>query len=580
MIILAFAAFATRALWAPGALAGHSAWYDLTRIVVFDAAIRSGDWFPAWSPDFYHGYGSPLFQFYAPLTYYLAEIPVLFGAGFSTALKLTQAFAFLASGLAMFCFAGRHVSRWAACFAAVLYMVAPYRLVDLYVRHALAEHCAFVWLPLIALGTERFVSERSRGGLLLGAAATAGVILTHNITALIALPFCVGAGWTLGAPALAFRFSVRAALPAILGVGLAAFFWWPALAGRALTHGPEALTQGYFDVYRNFVTFARMLSPEWGFGPSDAEAPDAMSVQIGSLHLIAGAGALLVALLWRGGERAGTKRLRWIGVGTVTMGVAVAMCHELSRPVWQALPLLSYVQFPWRFLGLVVFGVAICGAGLLDRIGAHSPRREVAALAAGLIAVLAVYAPFSGEAWFLAVDTRASELVRLRSDLMSAGLAAGRLAPVDSVLNPETVRNSGERATSDDDFLPRGVREKPSEPASEPIAVTHGHVMNVTQPAANRFRAELSLSESGTVELRQFWFPGWKASVDSQPGETVPVGARGLVSCAVPAGEHVVEFHYTSLPQRRSGLLASMLTAVLLGVAMARSRPAPRALPA
>jgi len=48
---------------------------------------------------------------------------------------------------------------WVACVGAIFYMVAPYRLVDMFIRHALAEHCAFIWLPLIVWGTERFVSN-------------------------------------------------------------------------------------------------------------------------------------------------------------------------------------------------------------------------------------------------------------------------------------------------------------------------------------------------------------------------------------------------------------------------------------
>jgi uncharacterized membrane protein len=56
-------------MWkAPALVAGHSAKLDLDQVVEFDATIRAGDFFPTWSPDLYSGYGSPIFQFYGPLT--------------------------------------------------------------------------------------------------------------------------------------------------------------------------------------------------------------------------------------------------------------------------------------------------------------------------------------------------------------------------------------------------------------------------------------------------------------------------------------------------------------------------------
>jgi len=51
--------------------------------VEFDAAFRAADFFPSWSPDLYSGYGWPMFQFYAPLSYYAAEVPVLMGVDYA-----------------------------------------------------------------------------------------------------------------------------------------------------------------------------------------------------------------------------------------------------------------------------------------------------------------------------------------------------------------------------------------------------------------------------------------------------------------------------------------------------------------
>jgi len=569
-LILALVAVAeTSQMWAPALLAGHSAWMDLARLVEFDTAIRAGDFLPLWSPDFYHGYGSPLFQFYAPLAYYLAELPVLAGFDFPTALKITQLLALFASGVAMYQLAARRFSGWAACWGGVLYMVAPYRLVDMFVRHALAEHCAFVWLPLIVLGTERFVAQRSRWGLALGIFTAAGLVLTHNVMALIGLPVCVAAGWVLGARTWSVQGFILAGVPALLGLGLAAFFWWPALSGRPLTFAEESLTGGYFDFRNHFVDVRSFLSVAWSFGESGPQTAEPMPRQIGWPHLLAGAGAIfLLVAKWRGAIAVTRPQTAWLAVGLAIMTGAILMCHAVSQPIWSALPLVKYVQFPWRFLGLAVFGAALCGAAAVHGLSTARPQWELPISVAGLVVVMAACFPYYSEARFLAVDGRTNKLVQATPDHLGALEAIGALVPVAGLVTPETIRATGERATSSDDFLPRNVQEKPTQSSAALVLAVNGELRRTTRAGFNHYRTEVVMREPGRVELQQFWFPGWTAWMDGREIETAPFGKTGVVSCAVPVGEHRVEFRYLGLPQRREGLIISWLSAAVAALAI------------
>jgi len=83
----------------------------------------------------YSGYGSPIFQFYAPLSYYAAEVPVLMGLDYATALKLTQLLALFFSGLAMYRLASMDFPGWVACVGAI------FRRADLHAQyHGLDWH--------------------------------------------------------------------------------------------------------------------------------------------------------------------------------------------------------------------------------------------------------------------------------------------------------------------------------------------------------------------------------------------------------------------------------------------------------
>jgi len=228
-----------------------------------------------------------------------------------------------------------------------------------------------------------------------------------------------------------------------------------------------------------------------------------------------------------------------------------------AQPLWQTLPLVKYAQFPWRFLGLVVFGAAMCGAAVADRLGAWSARARALVLPVGVMFILAAYFPYYSQARFIAGDARHRSVGPVSTAKLDALNAAGILIPVGLSITSSDIRGAGERATSGDDFLPRGVQEKPTQPPVADVLAAGQPVPSRKGPRLNDYLADLQMPAAGPVELQQFWFPGWQATIDGQPVSTVPSGPHAVVSCAVPAGNHTVEFRYHGLPQRRAGFITS-----------------------
>src|SRR4030042_5981597 len=60
----------------------------VARLVELNVALKDGQIPPRWASDFGWGYGMPLFHFYPPLSYYLAEIFYWLGLSAVTAIKL------------------------------------------------------------------------------------------------------------------------------------------------------------------------------------------------------------------------------------------------------------------------------------------------------------------------------------------------------------------------------------------------------------------------------------------------------------------------------------------------------------
>ena len=151
------------------------------------------------------------------------------------------------------------------------------------------------------LGHGRFVSKSSRIGLATGALATAALIFTHNIMALIGIPVCVVAGWAFASPRRGILSLAAAGAVAAIGIGLAAVFWWPAMTGRAFTRAEASLTGGYYDFHRHFIEGWQFLDTHCNFGISGGSDGNQMPLQIGLLHLFAGLGALTMVLgRWQG----------------------------------------------------------------------------------------------------------------------------------------------------------------------------------------------------------------------------------------------------------------------------------------
>ena len=183
-------------LWGPGLLntrSGGDSPFLIMRTHQLAAALRGGHFPARWMPDAAYGLGFPMFSYYAALPYYLAATLHLVQLDILSSIKLTQTLFAIAAALATYGWARRlFSSRAVGWLAGAAYAVAPYHLVNLYVRgDALSEFAAFAFYPLILWGLDRLLQEPVPRRVLFPALAYAGLSLTHNISALTFTPFAL-----------------------------------------------------------------------------------------------------------------------------------------------------------------------------------------------------------------------------------------------------------------------------------------------------------------------------------------------------------------------------------------------------
>src|SRR3990167_6377934 len=251
---------------------------QVARLYLFDKSLRDGQLPVRWVDELGFGFGYPLFVFYPPFVYMLGEIFHLLGFGFIDSVKLVFFISIFGSGVAMFILIKELWGKLAGITAALFYMILPYRALDIYVRGALAESFSFVWLPLILwsfykLSNLQEQSDfklsrlKSANYILLSAAFLALLMITHN---LIFLPFMLILPVYLIFLFLKTSekklFVVNCLLSIILALGLAAFFWLPAIFEKKFTLVDQLLLTNLADFRIHFVYLQQLWNWTWGFG--------------------------------------------------------------------------------------------------------------------------------------------------------------------------------------------------------------------------------------------------------------------------------------------------------------------------
>ena len=122
--------------------------FHIHKALGLEALIRLGHWFPRWSPHMAHGFGYPLYNFYAPLSsYVLAGIHNL-GPIYPLALHIALGMCITLSGLAVFYLVRDYWGPWSGLVAAVVYQTSPYVAFNVLFRGALAETMALSLMPI------------------------------------------------------------------------------------------------------------------------------------------------------------------------------------------------------------------------------------------------------------------------------------------------------------------------------------------------------------------------------------------------------------------------------------------------
>ena len=152
----------------------------ICRIIGTEQTLADKQFLPMIMSNLCNNFGYSWNIFYSPLTAYMSVMFRIFNFSYVNCLKLCMFVIVLLSGLTMYKLTFRITkNKKLATLASIIYILAPYRITDMYTRTALAELASFIFIPIVFEGLYIIVNEEKKSyKLALGAA---GLILTHQV---------------------------------------------------------------------------------------------------------------------------------------------------------------------------------------------------------------------------------------------------------------------------------------------------------------------------------------------------------------------------------------------------------------
>jgi hypothetical protein len=574
-IILLAAAVATAPQIYRGNSCGHD--FDIHLVSWFDClnSWRHGIVYPQWTPSANYGAGEPRFIFYPPLTWMLGAALGLVLPWQVVPIVLT--FLLLAAtGLAARALALRGLPNAPATLAGCTALFSGYALFTAYERSAFGEMAGF-WIPLLLLlalqdsnSAEPVWRRAFDGSAAPLAVVLAGAWLSNAPLGVIASYLLAGIAVVLAVLQRSWAPILRGTVAAALGIGLTAFYLVPA-----------AWEQRWVDIRQATDDPGLKIENSFLFGhPADPQL-ELHNLELArvSLIVIGMVGISLVGLFvgWRRKTLPANRRW-WIPLALIPIAVLFLQL-PISLTLWNLLPKLRFLQFPWRWLVVLEAPMAVFfAAAVWPRVA--SPRwvriavsTTCSALFLGSTAIAATYffQPCDDE------DAVAPMVKVYRSGAgfegvyeyapigADNGVVATGLPDACLVTNPLATLGVVDTPDANPDWW---VEQKSCDATYSGVPRAHAN--------PEHLRISAVMPHAGFLVLRLRTYPAWRITVNGLAVSSLE-REDGLTAIPVAQGQADVSADWTTTSDVIAGRWISMLALVLItGLCVMERRNGPR----
>lgn len=504
---------------------GHDLYFHLMRIEGIKEGILSGQFPVRMQPNWLNGYGYGVSMFYGDIFLYIPALLRMAGLGVQTAYKCFVLLINILSALiAYYSFKRLFRDEKMGLLGCMLYTTSIYRMVCIYIRAAVGEYCALMFLPLIVTAVYEILWQEEReedliSSWLMGAVGFSGLILTHVIstetTAVFAIIFCL-VHWKQ-------TFCKKALLQFVeMGLGTLVCTLWFTVPFLDMFRGKYWFNSGDgIAPIQTSGTFVGQLFSLFPYASGIADSytviegvgvPDEMCYSIGG-GLMAG---ILLFILYC--INYGQKKSRPVVFGRKLLIISAVMMvmttvyfpwNDLMRAGSVLSFMIENIQFPWRLLGLSTILLTILSLLTVRALaGVEAGKGKAACMVVLLLAVIS-----SGYFEGRLVNDNRTFYVRNPDDISTYEVMSGEYIPANAQF--ETTYNGRPVVPSEEVYIESVDRKY------------------------QRFDISCSnpTEREGYIDLPLFYYKGYGVKASGQEGEiTIGENSSALLRVTLPGG--------------------------------------------
>ena len=534
---------------------------QVARVYEMGKSLSVGMFPVRWAADLGYGYGYPIFNFYAPLAYYFGGALNALGTDALLSTKIMMIVGIILSGVFMYLLTRELWGKIGGLVSSLFYIYAPYHAVDIYVRGDVAEFWAYAFIPLAFYGFLKAYKEKKWKYIVIGAFGFSAVILSHNLTAMMITPFLIFLLFFLlltdTKEKIGSTFYFLIAL--FFGLSISAFYWLPALFEMKFTNVFSQIGGGaHFKDH--FACIFQLWQSPWGFGGSALGCIDGISLKIGKLHVIFSLTSiviLIISLKYKKFKNLFSKtdqQIIFAIFSVFAFVISVLLTLEISKPIWEFIPVMAFFQFPWRFLLPISFSTSILAGFSIWII--QKAEKDIIKLdkANYIIAFIAIFTLIFFNSKLFAPQTF---ILKEESDYT----------------NLKTLRWTTSKIS--DEYMPKNFKipKSENEVVKDKIKAEKNQI-DVLYLASDTksLHASIKASNKALIQINTAYFPSWSIFVDNKKAD-FNVTNKGI-SLFIPIGDHSLDMIFIQTPIEKFGNSISLASLFLLiaGIILSRKR--------
>jgi hypothetical protein len=224
--------------------------------------------------------------------------------------------------------------------------------------------------------------------------------------------------------------------------------------------------------------------------------------------------------------------------------LALYFIHPSSEMMWEKLPLLNYLQFPWRYLtSLSTFVSLLCGGLFVYFSTASKVNQKMFQTVLLIVIILAgiQYCRVKGY-YIMKEETLTPAFVRNDGGTVSACNKG----------DMETIEDYGE-------YMPRSVTSLPSKELAGKVFSPSGKttIMNLKH-FLDRYEFAAIAEDDAEIIVGSFYYPGWESRVQGEP-VSLFTDEEGLIHFRIPRGEYHIVVSFEDTWERKLAKAISMV---------------------